>query len=195
MADHSYYPRHAAPPARFRRIQIRRGPTALLAGLTLVLMAATVSSARPNLSPALGSAYSIWGNATPANPAVTATGPRELGTVFTTSQRGYAVKLRFYKAGTNTGTHIGRLWTAGGQLLASQTYSGESGSGWQEVTLRRPIALSAGSDLHRVLHEQRSLGAGRRLLREPSPANWGAHRDRRAHEGRRGQRVGCPGDE
>ena len=119
--------------------------TALLAGLALVLTASTLSSATPNLRPNVGSGYSIWGNAIPANPAVTATGPRELGTVFTTSQRGYAVKLRFYKAGTNTGTHIGRLWTAGGQLLASQSYSGESGSGWQEVTLRRPIALSAGT--------------------------------------------------
>ena len=32
--------------------------------------------------------------------------------------------IRFYKAAANTGTHIGSLWTATGQLLATATFTG-----------------------------------------------------------------------
>ena len=39
--------------------------------------------------------------------------------------------IRFYKAVANTGTHVGSLWTASGQLLASATFTGETASGWQ----------------------------------------------------------------
>ena len=35
---------------------------------------------------------------------------------------------------TNTGTHVGSLWTATGQLLASATFTNETASGWQTVT-------------------------------------------------------------
>ena len=34
------------------------------------------------------------------------------------------------------GTHVGKLWTASGTLLASGTFGGETGSGWQMLTLR-----------------------------------------------------------
>ena len=35
--------------------------------------------------------------------------------------------LRFYKATTNTGTHVANLWTSTGQLLATATFTNETG--------------------------------------------------------------------
>ena len=42
--------------------------------------------------------------------------------------------VRFYKATTNTGTHVGSLWTASGQLLGQATFTSETASGWQSVS-------------------------------------------------------------
>ena len=60
----------------------------------------------------------------------------EVGVKFTTDTFGTVSGVRFYKATANTGTHIGNLWTASGQLLATATFTSESASGWQTVTLR-----------------------------------------------------------
>ncbi|MDQ2913089.1 MAG: Ig-like domain-containing protein, partial [Chloroflexota bacterium] len=49
----------------------------------------------------------------------------------------------YYKSTANTGTHVGHLWSGTGTLLATATFSGESGSGWQEVTFGSPIAITA----------------------------------------------------
>ena len=51
--------------------------------------------------------------------------------------------VRFYKASTNTGTHIGSLWTSSGTLLASATFANETASGWQQVNFSTPVAISA----------------------------------------------------
>jgi N,N-dimethylformamidase beta subunit-like, C-terminal/Domain of unknown function (DUF4082)/Fibronectin type III domain/Bacterial Ig domain len=66
-----------------------------------------------------------------------------VGVKFTTSTFGTASGIRFYKAGTNTGTHIGSLWTASGQPLASATFTSESTSGWQQVNFAQPVLLNA----------------------------------------------------
>src|SRR5262249_14190911 len=42
-----------------------------------------------------------------------------LGVKFTPAVSGAVTGVRFYKAETNTGTHIGSLWTSTGQLLGS----------------------------------------------------------------------------
>ena len=65
----------------------------------------------------------------------------EVGVKFKTDTLGVVTGIRFYKASTNTGTHIGNLWTASGQLLATATFTGESGSGWQQVNFAQPVAL------------------------------------------------------
>ena len=38
---------------------------------------------------------------------------------FQSSVYGQITGLRFYKSTANTGTHVGSLWTASGQLLAT----------------------------------------------------------------------------
>ena len=68
-----------------------------------------------------------------------------LGVKFTSDTAGSVTGIRFYKAVTNTGTHIGSLWTAAGQLLASATFTGETVSGWQTVTFASPVPITAGT--------------------------------------------------
>ena len=67
----------------------------------------------------------------------------EYGVRFTSEYSGYVTGIRFYKASTNTGTHIGHLWTNSGTLLASATFTGESASGWQQVNFSNPVAITA----------------------------------------------------
>jgi hypothetical protein len=83
-----------------------------------------------------------------ATPAVTDAGDPssiELGLKFTSAVNGSVTGIRFYKAATNTGTHIGSLWTAEGTLLSSATFTSETASGWQDVTFSTPVTITAGS--------------------------------------------------
>jgi Domain of unknown function (DUF4082)/Bacterial Ig-like domain/Bacterial Ig domain len=82
-------------------------------------------------------------SATPTNPAVNDPGAVELGVKFRTDIDGFIAGVRFYKGATNTGTHIGNLWTTSGQLLATATFSGESASGWQQVNFASPVQVTA----------------------------------------------------
>ncbi len=67
----------------------------------------------------------------------------EFGVKFTTSTDGYVNGIRFYKGTLNTGTHVGNLWTIGGKLLRSATFTNESATGWQTVTFASPVPISA----------------------------------------------------
>jgi hypothetical protein len=69
----------------------------------------------------------------------------ELGVKLTASVSGTINGIRFYKAAANTGTHIGSLWSAGGELLAQATFTHESASGWQQVTFAEPVPITAGT--------------------------------------------------
>jgi YVTN family beta-propeller protein len=87
---------------------------------------------------------SAWdSSATPANLADPDGLPVELGVKFRTDIAGSITGIRFYKSTTNTGTHIGNLWSASGQLLATGTFSGESASGWQQMTFTSPVSIAA----------------------------------------------------
>ncbi len=67
----------------------------------------------------------------------------ELGVKFYSDVPGFVTGVRFYKALANTGTHVGRLWTGTGTLLASVTFVNETGSGWQEATFDTPVEIAA----------------------------------------------------
>jgi hypothetical protein len=66
-----------------------------------------------------------------------------VGVTFRSDVPGKVTGIRFYKAAANTGTHVGTLWSAGGQVLAQATFEGETGSGWQQVTFSSPVQIEA----------------------------------------------------
>ncbi|SES50103.1 Fibronectin type III domain-containing protein, partial [Pedococcus cremeus] len=69
----------------------------------------------------------------------------EIGTKFKADVNGEIKGIRFYKANTNTGTHIANLWTSTGTKLASATVTGETASGWQQVMFANPVTITAGT--------------------------------------------------
>ncbi len=69
----------------------------------------------------------------------------EVGVKFSSSVAGSVTGVRFYKAASNTGTHVGNLWSESGQLLASATFSNETASGWQTVLFSNPVQVTPGT--------------------------------------------------
>lgn len=68
----------------------------------------------------------------------------EVGVRFQTTLPASVVAIRFYKSAANTGSHYGHLWSPTGKLLASVTFTGETGSGWQAGYLSQPVSIQAG---------------------------------------------------
>jgi hypothetical protein len=92
------------------------------------------------------SSSSLWnGSTTPSVVDSGDTDALELGVRFTADTNGTITGIRFYKSAANTGTHTGSLWTSGGQLLATATFTGETASGWQQVNFASPVAITAGT--------------------------------------------------
>lgn len=67
-----------------------------------------------------------------------------VGVKFKSTQDGFITALRYYKGAGTTGTHKGQLWTAGGSLIDSVTFTSETASGWQEAAFANPVAITAG---------------------------------------------------
>ena len=84
----------------------------------------------------------IFDFATPTIVDSASTSSTELGVQFNAEVAGIVTGIRFYKAATNIGTHVGSLWSSTGTLLASATFTGETGSGWQQVNFSTPVAIS-----------------------------------------------------
>jgi hypothetical protein len=106
----------------------------------------TATPTPPAATPTPAPVASIWNNTT--SPAVADANDNsavELGVKFTSDVPGQITGLKFYKGTTNTGTHIGHLWTSTGTLLATATFSGETASGWQQVTFGTPVTIAAGT--------------------------------------------------
>jgi hypothetical protein len=89
-------------------------------------------------------ARSIWPDT--AAPTVASAGPDSpvtLGVKFRSDVAGYITGIRYYKSASNTGTHVGSLWSSSGTRLAQATFSGESATGWQTVRFATPVAIVA----------------------------------------------------
>jgi Domain of unknown function (DUF4082)/Bacterial Ig-like domain len=74
------------------------------------------------------------------------TGPfsLEMGVKVQVTQPARIEAVRFYKDANETGSHVGRVWSSSGTLLATTTFTGESASGWQEQALTAPLQLTPG---------------------------------------------------
>ena len=93
---------------------------------------------------AMAGPYTLWPETTV--PGLEDAGPDnavELGVRFTSDSDGYITGIRFYKASTNTGTHVANLWTNSGTKLATATFTNETSSGWQQVNFSSPVAITA----------------------------------------------------
>ena len=86
---------------------------------------------------------SLLGALTPAKADAGDGGSIELGVKFRSEIAGSITGIRYFKSAANTGTHTGSLWTAGGELLAEATFSGETASGWQQVKFSQPVPIQA----------------------------------------------------
>ncbi|TCA56053.1 DUF4082 domain-containing protein [Rhizobium pisi] len=69
----------------------------------------------------------------------------ELGVKFIASANGQITGLTYYRSAGDSGTHIGSLWTASGQLLGQATFINETASGWQTVSFTQPISITSGT--------------------------------------------------
>jgi len=87
---------------------------------------------------------SIWpSSAQPGTAFYNDPKPVTLGTKFRSDMAGTITGIRFYKGAGNSGTHIGLLYSAGGALLAQATFTGETASGWQQVSFAAPVNIAA----------------------------------------------------
>ena len=114
----------------------------------------TFTTAAPSSS---GCPCSIWApSATPQTPAATTDNAAvEVGVKFRAETDGVITGLRFYKGATNTGTHVGHLWSRTGTLLATATFTSETASGWQQVSLANPVAITANTTYVASYHAPR----------------------------------------
>ena len=110
----------------------------------------------------------IWpSSAVPANQVENDPNAVELGVKFRADVNGYVTGVRFWKGAANSGTHTGTLWTGTGAQLATATFTGESSSGWQQVSFPHPVAVTAGTTYVASYHTtERQLRRRQRRVRQ-----------------------------
>jgi uncharacterized protein DUF4082 len=81
----------------------------------------------------------------PANAAEPDGNAVNLGVKFKATQNGHITGIRFYKGTGNNGTHTVALWSSQGAKLATAVATNETASGWQQVNLTTPVAITAGT--------------------------------------------------
>jgi hypothetical protein len=67
----------------------------------------------------------------------------ELGMKFSSTAAGVIKGIRFYKSSRESGTHVGKIFSSSGKLLAKVTFTGETASGWQQQMLATPLSIAA----------------------------------------------------
>ena len=133
----------------------RRRPAYIIVAIMGLLVSTATPFLQQTFSSATASAVkqsaattieSIWpSTAVPAHSSSGDSNAVELGVKFTPQVSGMATGVRFYKDTTNTGTHIGHLWSAAGSQLASVAFTGETASGWQSANFSSAVQLMAGT--------------------------------------------------
>jgi hypothetical protein len=110
--------------------------------------AGSATTAAATLTVNASTSVTVFGTTVPVDsdqnvndPSIPNLGGVELGLKFRTDVAGTVTGLRFYKGSLDTGAHTGELWSSTGTLLATATYSGETASGWQTVSLSTAVTL------------------------------------------------------
>ena len=115
------------------------------ATITVSATGLTSASATLTVATAAGSPQSLFTTQTPAIPSAADGVPYELGMKFRLAGSGVITAIRYWKASGDTGTHVGRIWSSTGSLLASTTFAGETASGWQQQALATPLSVQPGT--------------------------------------------------
>jgi Domain of unknown function (DUF4082)/Fibronectin type III domain/Bacterial Ig domain len=112
---------------------------------TFTVTAANAAGSGPpsSASTAVTPQDTIFDFASPATVDSGDTHSTVVGVQFSSEVAGSVTGIRFYKATTNTGTHIGSLWSATGTLLEAATFTSETASGWQQVNFSTPVPINA----------------------------------------------------
>jgi hypothetical protein len=87
---------------------------------------------------------SLFGKTVPENPSINDSDAVELGVKVIPQTSGFIKGVRFYKGEGNTGTHVGTLWSADGDVLARGTFQDETETGWQELVFSSAVAVTEG---------------------------------------------------
>jgi len=128
------------------RARIRAGFAALLLAVTVAVGDQVVAGGTARAQSQAQCACSVFpASATPDDPDSGTYFPVVLGVKVVPSDAGWIQGVRFYKSSANTGTHTGSLWTSGGTLLATGTFTGETASGWQTLMFSTPVPVRAGA--------------------------------------------------
>ena len=108
------------------------------------MTAANGQSVTKPLSIVVSTLVTLWpGTTVPGVVSAGDTNSVELGVKFRSTVNGSITGIRFYKASTNTGTHVANLWSSTGTKLATATFTGETASGWQQVLFSSPVPITA----------------------------------------------------
>lgn len=91
-----------------------------------------------------GTVQTLFGDVVPENASASDDGPVELGTTFTVARSGTVTAIRFYKGAANLGAHVGNIWDAEGNRLATVNFDSETASGWQRAALSTPLPVTTG---------------------------------------------------
>jgi len=114
-----------------------------LAGNDLDAVATKVTTNNSTQTAITGDARSIWPSDVTVGAAIWYGGAIEIGVKFGSTVAGVITGIRFYKDVSDTGTHTGSLWTSTGTLLSTVTFTGESASGWQQMSFAAPVHIAA----------------------------------------------------
>ena len=87
-------------------------------------------------------------------------GPIEVGMKFRSSVNGNVTGVRFYKQTGNTGTHIGRLYSSTGNLLAEAPFVSETATGWQQVNFASAVPITANTVYTVTYHSSNGFYSG-----------------------------------
>src|SRR5262249_49919583 len=96
-----------------------------------------------NTNSSTGRTTTIFGTAAPSATFNAGSQPVELGMRFRSDVNGTINGIRFYKGSGDSGSHTGSLWSSNGTLLATGVFSGETGSGWQQLNFSMPVPITA----------------------------------------------------
>ena len=87
----------------------------------------------------------LWPAAPAILPSTNEDASVTLGVKFKSSLSGFVKGVRFFSPNdiAAPGSYTGQLWSAGGTLLASGTFTGVTTDSWQELTFTTPILITA----------------------------------------------------